>query len=210
MCTSTQGCRFMTVLQRKLTLLIPPGLNEAAKGRDRALECLNTLDRETYNVKKGLENPDLLFLLEESAVTFCLALHSAVLAMKKSGPEFGENDIAELEGLAWKAAEKYLDEGHPCRNFLLGFRGTGMGKRWGRDGFIIRILNERLSFQNNFLKLSGVIVIVTKRWILTSKFSTATKYWLVSKKLPQFRSHGRCPGASGNASSRISPKTIKA
>lgn len=49
------------------------------------MECLNHLDQEAFSVKKGLENPDLLFLLEEAAVAFCLALHSACVAMKHVG-----------------------------------------------------------------------------------------------------------------------------
>lgn len=93
-------------------------LLEATLARDRSLDCLNYLDSEAFSVKKGLEDPDLLFLLEESAVTFCLALHSAALAMKQL-PGVEPDSIVEVDRLAWKIASKYLDRGHPCGKFLL-------------------------------------------------------------------------------------------
>ncbi|CAD7941378.1 unnamed protein product [Amoebophrya sp. A25] len=92
-------------------------LLEAALARDRSLECLNYLDSETFSARKGQEDPDLLFLLEESAVTFCLALHSAALAMKQL-PGTDAAGILEVDRLAWKIGTKYLDRTHPCLSFL--------------------------------------------------------------------------------------------
>ncbi|CAD7956194.1 unnamed protein product [Amoebophrya sp. A120] len=92
-------------------------LLEAALARDRSLECLNYLDSEVYSARKGQEDPDLLFLLEESAVTFCLALHSAALAMKQL-PGADTAGITEVDRLAWKIGTKYLDRGHPCLSFM--------------------------------------------------------------------------------------------
>ena len=85
---------------------------------DQALDCLNWLDSEAFSVKKGQEDADLLFLLEEAAVTFCLALHSAALALKQlAGVEVGR--LVEVDRLAWRIACKYLDAEHPCGKFLL-------------------------------------------------------------------------------------------
>lgn len=58
-----------------------------------------------------------MFLLEESALTFCLALHSAALAMKML-PGADLAGITEVDRLAWKIGTKYLDRSHPCLSFM--------------------------------------------------------------------------------------------
>ncbi len=36
-------------------------------------------------------------------------------------------DIVEIDSLAWKVAQKYLDKGHPCNQFLVKAFETRFG-----------------------------------------------------------------------------------